>query len=127
MLVAWKEATARLVALLVVPLSCAPTPLNPRDAADANDTGRTVDARTEAERALLQELASLPAGKAKLVGDVSVLAHAPYTAASGRTCRALEITPQPGGKGIGRLACSQDDKTWFFVPDVFGGDSTRVE
>lgn len=89
--------------------------------ADANDTGRTVAARSEGERALLGKVPSLPSGVVTRVGSDSVSAEEPYTAASGRTCRALTITPAASRNATHRLACT-DGRTWFFVPDVFGSE-----
>src|SRR5690242_18437720 len=92
---------------------------SPRDAADANDTGRMLAAQGESERALLSQLGTFPTGTARRVGDTSVVAEAPYAAASGRTCRALHISAPGAREQRHRLACS-DGKAWFFVPDVFG-------
>jgi hypothetical protein len=88
-----------------------------RDAADANDTGRKLEAKGESERALLTQLATFPTGTARRVGDLSVRAEAPYPAASGRTCRELHISSGQAGTQRERLACT-DGRSWFFVPDV---------
>lgn len=80
-------------------------------------------AASEQERGILREVASLPSGVARQVGGSSVVAEAPYVAASGRTCRALQLSSQPPTQTLHRLACS-DGKAWFFVPDVFGGDGS---
>jgi hypothetical protein len=93
-------------------------PLNARDAADANDTGQTLGAKSESERNLLRQLATLPNSAAKLVGDTTVIAEAPYQSASGRTCRSLQLSRHQ--TTTLRLACN-DGKGWFFVPDVFAG------
>jgi hypothetical protein len=97
---------------------------SPRDAADANDTGRVLSAQSETERSLLTQLSTLPTGTARRVGDATVLSEAPYDAASGRTCRALQITTPGAREPRHRLACS-DGKAWFFVPDVFGRNPTE--
>lgn len=104
--------------LLALTLACSSQPqTSARDAADADDTGRTLDAKTSSERAILRDLSALPSAKPQHVGDAVVVAEAPYEAASGRTCRALQVTA--AGKPSRRLACS-DGKAWFFVPEVFG-------
>lgn len=109
--------------LCLVACSSGPVP-SPRDVADANDTGRTLDARSATERALLVEAASLPSGTQRRVGGATVVADAAYAAASGRTCRVLHIT-EAAAKVMDRLACS-DGKSWFFVPDVFGASGTSA-
>lgn len=113
-----------LVALLL-PLACS-SGLQPgaRDLADANDTGRSVDAKSHDERALLARLSTLPSGKPERVGTATIVAEPAYTAASGRTCRALQLTQGPGSVSRPRLACSKGD-AWFFVPDVFESDTTQ--
>jgi hypothetical protein len=92
--------------------------VNPRDVADANDTGGTLPAEDDVDRAVLRELAQLPSGSPRQFGSKSVVAEAPYTAASGRSCRALHFTTTARAS-VSRLACN-DGKSWFFVPDVFG-------
>ncbi len=115
------DAWATTAALVF--LGCAAEqPVSARDAADATDTGRTVSARTSSERALLQQVATLPSGSKRQVGDATVVAEAPYTAASGRTCRAVQITASGTQQASLRLACVSE-KVWFFVPDVFDGNS----
>lgn len=102
-------------------MACSPRPeTNPRDAADANDTGRQVAPAGESERAVLRQVPTLRSGTPQRIGDATVTAEAPYPAASGRTCRALLVT-QASAAAKHYLACS-NGKTWFFVPDVFGGN-----
>ncbi len=118
---------ARCMQSLGAPLfllsACASTPgPSARDVADANDTGATVDAKSASDRALLRELSALPSGTPRRIGDATVIAQAPYAAASGRSCRALHVTLTHPETVTHRLACS-DGKTWFFVPNVFGGDA----
>lgn len=115
----WTSSTLLLWALGACSSALAPSA---RDVADANDTGRALTAANESERQLLRVLPNLPAGTVKQVGDASVVADAAYTAASGRTCRSLHLTMKGSGQQRDRLACSSGD-SWFFVPDVFGGDS----
>jgi hypothetical protein len=104
--------------LLVLAVACgSAAPPNARDVADANDTGRTVGARSESERALLGELTSLPSNAPRRFRDATVVAEPPYAAASGHTCRAVHVTTPKAA--VHRLACG-DGKNWFFVPDVFG-------
>jgi hypothetical protein len=105
----------------LVAFACSPRPeTSARDAADANDTGRVIAPSSESERALIQQLATLPSGVKRTVGDAVVTADAPYEAASGRTCRQVSISSPR--KRMRRLACS-DGKAWFFVPDVFAGNT----
>jgi len=109
--------------LTVLLHACAGQPeTNPRDAADANDTGRRVAAAGETERAVLGQLSTLRSGTPSRIRDAEVLAEAPYPSASGRTCRALRVTPVQTKHASQRLACS-DGKAWFFVPDVFGSNA----
>lgn len=96
---------------------------NPRDVADANDTGNAIGAKDASESRMLQRLPALPTGKPERVGQVSVTADAPYSAASGRTCRALSVRPEPAQPAVLRLACTKGGP-WFFVPDVFAGGTT---
>jgi len=106
------------LALLTVACSSVRQP-TARDVADANDTGRTLPAVSEPERQVLSRVAGLPNDTASRVGEASVIAEAPYTAASGRSCRALHITSGASRQPLHRVACT-DGGTWFFVPDVFG-------
>lgn len=99
-----------------------PPPVSPRDAADANDTGRRVAPNGEGERALLSQVSAFPSGALRQLGATSVVAEDPYQAASGRVCRALRLTREKSQQ-IVRLACN-DGKSWFFVPDVFAGAPT---
>jgi hypothetical protein len=107
--------------VLVGLVGCSQAPsISPRDAADANDTGAKLTATTESDRLLLTELPKLPPQAPRRMGDNTVVAEAPYLAASGRTCRAIHvdgISAQAGSRH--RLACS-NGSSWFFVPDVFG-------
>jgi hypothetical protein len=105
-------------ALLLASLGCTSQPrAEPRDVADATDTGRTLPAHTQLEQALLRALPTLPNGQPRQVAGATIVADAQYTAASGRTCRPVSI--QASGKSLARLACHADG-AWYFVPDVFG-------
>jgi hypothetical protein len=116
----WLESSWAPVLLLALLVACsAQPPLSPRDAADASDTGGTLRANNENERTLLKEVSVLPSGSARHVGDATVVAEPAYVSASGRTCRALNVTPGQTGETSHRLACN-DGQIWFFVPDVFG-------
>ncbi len=107
---------------LALCVACASVPpASPRDVADANDTGRTLSPASRGEREVLQRISQLPAGTAQRVGDDTVVADAPYAAASGRTCRALRLTVSKTGKVSHRVACN-GGSAWFFVPDVFGSN-----
>jgi hypothetical protein len=70
-------------------------------------------------------LPNLPTGAPRHVDAVDVMADAPYTAASGRTCRALALSAGKDADASHRLACT-DGSGWFFVPDVFA-PQTRTE
>jgi hypothetical protein len=105
-------------------LSCSKPVIAARDAADANDTGRTLAARSEAERAVLLKIATLPNDTPQQVGNITVVAGPPYDAASGRTCRALRLKSAGAGGSSDRLACSVGG-AWFFVPDVFAGSAAE--
>ncbi|HWA73964.1 MAG TPA: hypothetical protein VG937_16590 [Polyangiaceae bacterium] len=89
-----------------------------RDAADANDTGRVLEAKGASERAVLARLSTFPTGTPQRVGEITVSAGAPYPAASGRTCRSLQVSLGNAVARQERLACT-DGRSWFFVPDVF--------
>jgi hypothetical protein len=122
LIVVWRSSGELLrLASLVAALcfACASQPqISARDAADANDTGSSTPARTALERSVLQELPKLPNGVVRRLANATVVADAPYAAASGRTCRAIHL----GGVTTGKtelLACSAG-ADWFFVPDVFG-------
>jgi hypothetical protein len=114
---------AWLPVLVLWSCSSAPPP-SARDVADANDTGGTLHPKNETDRELLKELPSLPSGTPQRVAGASVVADAPYTSASGRSCRAMHVTTQRAGRATPRLACT-DGKAWFFVPDVFGNSSSE--
>lgn len=80
----------------------------------------------ELERELLRRLPELPAEQPVAIDDATVIARAPYSAASGRTCRALTIRASgqgPGGASRSRLAC-REDGDWFFVPQIFRPEVT---
>jgi hypothetical protein len=107
---------------LTLPIACSAAPApSARDVADANDTGRTLNARSESERALLAEAGALPNTSSRRFGSTSVSAEPPYTAASGRTCRVLHITDATSTAARERLVCSTSNG-WLFVPDVFGAE-----
>jgi hypothetical protein len=112
-----------LLLLLLGSLAAACSPVlsaSARDVADANDTGNAIGAKNASERTVLQRLPGLPSGKAERLGSLNVTAEAPYTAASGRTCRALSLSDEPRQQAVPRLACTKGG-AWFFVPDVFAG------
>jgi hypothetical protein len=96
----------------------------PRDLADANDTGAALAARSNLERAVLGSVSSIPIGQPTRIAGATVTAEAAYSAASGRTCRAVSMTADSQEATSHRLACSSG-KAWFFVPDVFAGPHSR--
>jgi hypothetical protein len=110
-----------MTALVLSACSSQPS-LGAREAADANDTGRTFGGETSTERALLEQLPTLPSGATRHVGDATVVADAPYTAASGRTCRTLQVMSSGKRQVVQRLACVSG-RSWRFVPDVFAGST----
>lgn len=113
--------SSRALLAVVVLNACSGQPAaSARDVADANDTGRTLSPQTANERQLLQQLSQLPNGTARQIGDANVVAEAPYSAASGHTCRAVQLTSRQKRTADHRLACT-DGHAWFFVPDVFAG------
>ena len=85
----------------------------------------TAEAASPAEAKVLEKLDRLPVAKATTVETLSVVADAPYAAASGKTCRRLTLTSQgsstsqaPPKTARTRLACRNGDG-WSFVPSVF--------
>ncbi|MCZ7681950.1 MAG: hypothetical protein M5U28_25425 [Sandaracinaceae bacterium] len=79
-----------------------------------------VAAATGPDHELLARLGELPPGEAVNVGDRVYEAEAPYTAASGRLCRAVRVREPDGARA--RLACEAEDG-WVFVPDVLSGEA----
>lgn len=100
--------------------ACSSSHTSPRDAADANDTGRRLTPQGDAERTLLSQAGSLPNDSPRKIGPATVVAEPPYGAASGQTCRSLKIQPEGATQAERRLVCN-DGKSWFFVPNVFVG------
>jgi hypothetical protein len=74
----------------------------------------TIEGRTPAETDVLARLAQLPVDESVVVSGLHVVAATPYEAASGRTCRELQLDQQP------RLACDGPDG-WVFVPVLIEG------
>ena len=108
-------------------VACGGAQLPPDDPAvlDANDRGSTVAPTSDAERQLLAQLGELPAGKQHRIGSLTVVAQKPYNAASGRTCRSVNVTNATNKNQSGpRLACT-DGAEWFFVPNVFVAPTTE--
>lgn len=105
----------RLLRPLTLALACAacgsappPQPLHAGDKAEP---------RSDTERDVLGQLDGWPAGQAKTVGGVKVVAEPPYVAASGSTCRWLQLEGQKGAER--RLACQDREGTpWFYAPSV---------
>jgi hypothetical protein len=117
---AWIERFKLMAPLSAVLASCATQPpISARESADANDTGGSVPVTSAVERAVLRDLTRLPSGTPRRVIDATVVAEAPYTAASDRICRQLHLTLGPSGRKTERLACSRGTG-WFFVPEIFG-------
>lgn len=95
----------------------------PKDAA-ATESGGRHEPQTEEERQLLAHVATLPSGVREKVGKLTLTASDKYQAASGFHCRRLFV--DDAGKQDVKLACG-DKKGWFFVPDVFRGESEQVD
>jgi hypothetical protein len=74
----------------------------------------TLEATSPAEAAVLARAPQLPVGEPVDVSGLRVVAAAPYSAASGRLCRELQLDDQL------RLACSSDGG-WVFVPVLLEG------
>jgi len=88
-------------------------------AAPAPVGGGTAEAGSPAEEKVLERLADMPPSKSQRIGELAVLAEAPYTAASGKTCRRVTLTKAAAPRSSRtRLACS-DGEAWQYVPDVF--------
>lgn len=106
------------LALHSVLLACGPAVQQPSHQAilDSRDFGTREEGATLTEKSLLPQVGKLVANQATSVGGVSVVALAPYDAASGLRCRELLIGPPD--QQVSRLACA-DGESWFFVPSVF--------
>lgn len=111
--------------MLGAPLAgCASAPApSPHDLADANDTGQLLAPGSPTERAILERLSTLPSRTPERVAGTDVVAEPTYTAASGRSCRALHLA-RSGVPTLHRVAC-RTPNGWAFVPDVFGGASVE--
>lgn len=85
--------------------------------------GGKVEPASAGERRLLETVERLGSGKKEKVGELVVVAEAPYFAASGRLCRSIRI--EQGGKpGRTRLVC-KDGSSWFYAPEVFVSERGR--
>lgn len=83
------------------------------------------EAASPAEAKVLEQLERLPVAQARTVDALSVVADAPYAAASGKTCRRLTLTPiEPPKTSRTRLAC-KDAGHWGFVPSVFSAPTEK--
>ena len=121
----WGLAPALGVVLAVSLSGCASRPaLESRDVVDANDTGSALAARSDLERAVLSAVSTLPSGQPRQLAGSTVIAEPAYASASGRTCRALSLSPDRKVEKSHRLACTNGG-SWFFVPEVFGAALLR--
>ncbi|MDZ4064623.1 MAG: hypothetical protein U1E22_08170 [Coriobacteriia bacterium] len=84
--------------------------------------GGKVEPASTSERRLLETVERLGSGKEEKVGELVVVADAPYFAASGRLCRSVRIVR--GASGATRLAC-KDGSAWFYAPEVFVSERGR--
>lgn len=81
--------------------------------------GGTAEPASPAEAKVLEQLDAVAPGQPKAVGDLTVVADAPYHAASGKKCRQVTMTTKRSPKvSRTRLACN-DGGAWQFVPNVF--------
>jgi type IV pilus biogenesis protein CpaD/CtpE len=92
--------------------ACASTP--PAAAWSPELAPSTLETTSPAEAAVLERAAQLPVDEPVDVSGLRVVAAAPYSAASGRLCRELQLDDQL------RLACSGDEG-WVFVPVLLEG------
>lgn len=102
-----------------VSFGCSSTSSNANADSPASVLGDgTAEAASPAEAKVLARLDELPVAEARAVDGISVVAEAPYAAASGKTCRRLTLTPStPPKTSRTRLAC-KDAERWGFVPNV---------
>ena len=103
-----------------VMFGCASTnqDVTPQEPGSAVGDG-TAEAASPAEAKVLTMLEQLPPAQARSIEGLNVVADAPYSAASGKTCRRLTLTPlKPPKTSRTRLAC-RDGAAWGFVPSVF--------
>jgi hypothetical protein len=119
-----KPKVAALACAIGLAACASAPPASPRDVADSNDTGRSVNARSNIEKEVLKAIPSLASSKPQQVAGATVVAEPAYVAASGRTCRALSINAQSKADRGHRLACTNGG-AWFFVPDVFGLETSQ--
>jgi len=112
-------ALAVCVAALAAFAGCAARPSVQRSGPTPSaPSGGVVPAASPDENQILEACSEMETGETKVVGELSVLAHAPYAAASGRLCRTLEIASEGGAPAQQRLVC-EANKGWVFVPDLF--------
>jgi hypothetical protein len=79
----------------------------------------TAEPASPSELKVLAALDELAPGQPRAIGDLSVVADAPYHAASGRTCRGVTLTSTlPPKHSRTRLACKHGQQ-WQFAPSVF--------
>jgi hypothetical protein len=109
------------VAFVLAAIGCAHTVTAPRPNVQPPGVRKPAN---EDERQLLQSLSSLPAGQVQRVGELTVVSAVPYVAASGRTCRSLDLTAPGQAVARPQLACLSTDG-WVFVLDVFSEDVTK--
>lgn len=95
----------------------APAPQQPDPSYTALTHPGTRAPADELERAILEQLARLPADKPTTVAGRSVTAGTAYTAASGRDCRSISVQASGVAAGKALLAC-KFSKGWSYVPDV---------
>ena len=91
-------------------------PLDPSYAALVEPATR--EPTDDVERAILKRLDELEANAEETIDGHVVVAGAPYSAASGRTCRMVTIRASARAReSRSRLACVVDS-VWAFVPEV---------
>ncbi|ACY18431.1 hypothetical protein [Haliangium ochraceum] len=78
---------------------------------------RALEPGDEVERETLRRLPELAPGQAVEIAGATVVAEAPYQAASRRICRALSIRAGDAPRAL--LACHDAEGPWFLAPPVF--------
>lgn len=107
------------ITLLLGISACAPHE-DSRSAADAHaveQSGRP-EAHTKEEQSLLQAVAQLAEKSSFKKENLTIEAGQEYLAASGATCRRIQISGSSENDGA-RVAC-RDDAGWFFARAIHG-------
>jgi hypothetical protein len=103
-----------LVSSIAAVIFCA---CGPAESPQRPHTGGVVKPGSDAERRVLEKIATIPSEQPVTIGGVVVRAEPAYFAASGRMCRRLVLTRRGQDNGKIRLAC-KDGRSWFYAPEV---------